>query len=326
MLSTFEDKNLPDLFKAAVNQIQEIENSNLPSRDGLYQQQVFQTVLLLQEIQARVESLSLFSDNEILEDINTVDLKYLLAQSYLGQTLLKINQPRDQILERAQAFLLKFWDILDSYGIISPTDKQNFNNYKEDIKPRGDAIRTEKIKQYRREKETKQKLDELDELLKQELKDETDYERELILTTVDLHAQQAIKTLIEIKDEQEILKFAEKIKLTDKQDQVVMPEKTVRLADLTGPMLDKQGKNKREELAKGVFRPGHILPTMTIEEYLDREMERGNFLSGGTKQPVKEDPDDNDEEAVDQETYKKREWDNFTDFNPRGWGNRHNKG
>ncbi len=39
---------------------------------------------------------------------------------------------------------------------------------------------------------------------------------------------------------------------------------------------------KRQELQKGVFRPGHSLPTMTIEEYLDREMERGNFLSGGT--------------------------------------------
>ncbi|KAJ3320289.1 Nucleolar protein 6 [Boothiomyces sp. JEL0866] len=326
MLSTFEDKNLPELFKAAVQQIQELENSQLPSRDEGYQQQVFHTVLLLQEIQARVESLSLFSDNEILEDINTADLKYLLVQSYLGQTLLKINQPRDQILNRAEAFLLKFWDILDSYGIVTPTDKQNFNNYKEDIKPKGDAIRTEKIKQYKREKETKQKLEELNEMLKQELKDETDYERELILTTVDLHVQQAIKTLVEIKDEQEVLKFAEKIKLSDKQDRVVMPEKTVKLADLTGPILDKKGKNKREELAKGVFRPGHNLPTMTIEEYLEREMERGNFLSGGTKQPVKEDPDDNDEEAIDQETYKKREWDNFTDFNPRGWGNRHNKG
>ncbi|KAJ3259064.1 hypothetical protein HK103_002951 [Boothiomyces macroporosus] len=337
MLSSFEDKNLPDLFKAAVKQIHDIDNSELPSRDELYQQQVFQTVLLLQEIQVRVESLSLFSDNEILEDINTADLKYLLVQSYLGQTLLKINQPRDQILNRAQMFLLKFWDILDSYGIINPTDKQRFNNYKEDIKPKGDAIRTEKIKQYKREKETKQKLEELNELLKQELKDETDYERELILTTLDLHVQQAIKLLIEIKDEQELLKYAEKMKLSDNQDRVVMPERTVKLADLTGPMLDKQGKplrpfvitteqNKREELANGVFRPGHILPTMTIEEYLEREIERGNFLSGGTKQPVKEDPDDNDEEAIDQETYKKREWDNFTDFNPRGWGNRHNKG
>lgn len=98
----------------------------------------------------------------------------------------------------------------------------------------------------------------------------------------------------------------------------------------TGPLMDPQGRplrpfmitNKRNEMMKGVFRPGHNLPTMTIEEYLDQEMERGNFLSGGTEEPKKKEADDNDEAAVDAETLKAREWDNFKDDNPKGWGNK----
>lgn len=98
----------------------------------------------------------------------------------------------------------------------------------------------------------------------------------------------------------------------------------------TGPLMDPQGRplrpfmitNKRNEMMKGVFRPGHNLPTMSIEEYLDQEMERGNFLSGGTEEPKKKEADDNDEAAIDAETLKAREWDNFKDDNPKGWGNK----
>lgn len=98
----------------------------------------------------------------------------------------------------------------------------------------------------------------------------------------------------------------------------------------TGPLMDPQGRplrpfmitNKRAEMMKGVFRPGHSLPTMSIEEYLDQEMERGNFLSGGTEEPKKKEADDNDEEAINAETIKARNWDDFKDDNPKGWGNK----
>ena len=77
---------------------------------------------------------------------------------------------------------------------------------------------------------------------------------------------------------------------------------------------------------------------MSIEEYLDREIERGNFLSGGGYTPslfddcnfgreVKEvEEEEDDEKSVDAKTYKQRKWDAFTDDNKRGWGNRGNKG
>lgn len=100
-----------------------------------------------------------------------------------------------------------------------------------------------------------------------------------------------------------------------------------------GPLLSQQGKplqpftlvGSRADLARGVFRPGHNLPTMSIDEYLEEERRRGGILEGGTD-PAKPQVDEDDEEAVDRETYKAREWDDFKDENPRGSGNTLNMG
>ena len=56
-----------------------------------------------------------------------------------------------------------------------------------------------------------------------------------------------------------------------------------------GPLLSADGKplrtftilDSREQIRKGVFRPGHNLPTMTIDEYLEEERRRGNIIEGG---------------------------------------------
>ena len=56
-----------------------------------------------------------------------------------------------------------------------------------------------------------------------------------------------------------------------------------------GPLLSIDGKplrpftifENREQVRKGVFRPGHNLPTMTIDEYLEEERRRGNIIEGG---------------------------------------------
>ncbi|KAJ2084422.1 Type 2A phosphatase-associated protein 42 [Coemansia sp. RSA 988] len=81
--------------------------------------------------------------------------------------------------------------------------------------------------------------------------------------------------------------------------------------------------NDRQRIKDGVFRPGWALPTMSVDEYLQQEQERGNIISGGGKEPEpKAEIDDNDHDALDAEVMKQREWDDFKDDNPKGWGNR----
>lgn len=93
-----------------------------------------------------------------------------------------------------------------------------------------------------------------------------------------------------------------------------------------GPILDKSGKplqpftllNKRDELQKGVFRPGHNLPTMTIDEYLEEEKRRGGIIEGGGEQSGRRPQiDEDDMNKADEETMKAREWDEFKETNPK---------
>jgi immunoglobulin-binding protein 1 len=105
------------------------------------------------------------------------------------------------------------------------------------------------------------------------------------------------------------------------------------LAVNSGPMLSKDGKplrpftllDSRQRLQNGVFRSGHNLPTMTIDEYLEEERARGGIIEGGGEQPVAE-PDEDNYEKDDAETMKAREWDEYVEANPKGSGNTLNRG
>lgn len=74
-----------------------------------------------------------------------------------------------------------------------------------------------------------------------------------------------------------------------------------------------------------VLRPGHILPTMTVEQQGDieiaqmREREAAQKEADAAKAVAAAEArsDDEDEAAL----AKQRAWDDFSDDNPRGWGN-----
>lgn len=103
----------------------------------------------------------------------------------------------------------------------------------------------------------------------------------------------------------------------------------------SGPILSKNGKplkpftllDSRQRLRDGVFRPDHSLPTMTIDEYLEEEKRRGGMIDGGGEQSkLQPDLDEDNIEKADIETMKAREWDEYTEANPKGTGNTLNRG
>lgn len=131
------------------------------------------------------------------------------------------------------------------------------------------------------------------------------------------------------------------------------------LADSTGPLLDPSGRilrpftilpsttsslsssglSTRLRLQDEVFRESHRLPTMTIDEFLDQEQERGNILQGGgprTTQEVedareverggKEDDTERGRQIEEDGLAKIRDWDEYTDTHRKGEGNMHNRG
>ncbi|KAK7467432.1 Type 2A phosphatase-associated protein 42 [Stygiomarasmius scandens] len=118
-----------------------------------------------------------------------------------------------------------------------------------------------------------------------------------------------------------------------------------------GPLLDPSGKplrpftilpsgaSDRARLQSQVFQPDHNLPTMTIDEYLEIERQRGNIITGGGPASEKEptsseqlaleaemDGTREGEEKAEEKRLKDEKWAVFTDENPRGSGNTMNRG
>ncbi|KAI8923034.1 TAP42-like protein [Entophlyctis helioformis] len=353
-----DGQSLRSLFTRAVELFHAIEDSDLSSSDAAFQAQVAEAVGLLRDCKQRVQALSLFSDNEIVDDISTADLRFILVDAYLAEVTLKINDgDRLAVIEDAEAHLKAYLRRLEEYQLMSKADLKHLQTEMGEIRQSADARRTEKVAQFKREKATKMRLKELADMLANKDKkgsqgedmDEDEIERDLVLVTVDLFVHKAIASLRMIKDEKEMLEIGRKRREametaqgsasgssgnSDRDRIEPLMANRKKLSELTGPLMDPQGKplrpfviaSQREALLQGVFRPGHNLPTMTVEEYLEREIERGNFLSGGTERPEKVDPDDNDEVALEAARLKALDFDNFKDDNPRGWGNRHRKG
>jgi hypothetical protein len=74
-----------------------------------------------------------------------------------------------------------------------------------------------------------------------------------------------------------------------------------------------------------VFRPSHILPTLTVEQQgaielaqaREREARQAQVAAAEAARKAGQTAD----EADDEEVARARAWDDFTDDNPRGWGN-----
>ncbi|KAI8989790.1 serine/threonine protein phosphatase PP2A-associated protein [Trametes punicea] len=121
--------------------------------------------------------------------------------------------------------------------------------------------------------------------------------------------------------------------------------------DGKGPLLDPQGKPLRPFVLLGsnaadrarlqaqVFQPDHRLPTMTIEEYLELERQRGNIITGGgpasekkltSKEQLALDAEQDGTVFGEQRAEEKRQrdesWAQYTDTHPRGAGNTMNRG
>lgn len=110
---------------------------------------------------------------------------------------------------------------------------------------------------------------------------------------------------------------------------------TDKLETLNKPLLSKEGKvlrnftliDRKTELQKKVRGYGQYGPTMSVEEFLEKEWEEGRMLQGGNDgQDQNNDDDEDDTQRQDNETYKAREWDEFKEANPRGSGNTMNRG
>ena len=97
-------------------------------------------------------------------------------------------------------------------------------------------------------------------------------------------------------------------------------------AKVTQPFVLTSGIADRKALASQVFRPGHRLPTMSIDEYLALEMRRGNIKSHAASTTPIRGIDESDEMEDEKRLLQLRKQDEFRDEHRRGSGNTFNRG
>ncbi|KAH7328143.1 TAP42-like protein [Stachybotrys elegans] len=308
---------------------------------------------------ARVERLigaaDLFSPNEGLEDLPTSALPYLLVRYHVAELVQKMPnlspQQRVAVLGRARAEYEGFLALLEGYGLLPPPYDRLLERYRDDPERFAAgagagadpaARRNAKIADYKAEKQLKLKLDALRSNPRYLEHGDEEIVRELHLTSVTFAAHSTFQALDSLNRELPLLAQAPsplapaptEDPSTAGDTRLDQPLRRLQsvFGQQGGPLLSQGGRplqpftlvGSRADLARGVFRPGHNLPTMSIDEYLEEERRQGNILQGGVEPKTVVDEDDM--EAMDRETYKARQWDDFKDDNPRGSGNTMNMG
>ncbi|GAP82699.1 putative tap42-like family protein [Rosellinia necatrix] len=358
-----EPKTLKSVFRAAEGKRLAIEGS-YQTTSPTYQEDVATALQAYKECVQIIDNISLFSRNESLEDIATSDLPYLLVLYRIAELHQKVStgslSHRRKVLASTREAYERFLHLLDSYSILSPQDSKLFAEYGEDptsfstisTKDPG-ARRDAKIANLRAEKQLKQKLEYMRGSPRY-LEDGGDEEavRELYLANIALGVHMTFQDLEGINREMEVLAQAPAPLMpqstTAEEDERRRQASTnndsysekldvpLRLTPgFKGPLLSKDGKplrpftlvSNRQELQSGVFRPGHNLPTMSIDEYLEEERKRGGIIEGGGEASgIQPEPDEDNMAKADEDTMKAREWDEFQESNPRGSGNTLNRG
>lgn len=330
---------------------------NAPYNSSTFQDSLLAALTLYEQCLSIADRISLFSPNESLEDITSGDLQFLALHYHVAELCMKINgHNRKETLHAAQRHYEQYLKQLDNYDILEKSDASMLEAYKESpdtfstAQTKDPATKRDiKIRRFKEEKTLKQKL----EYLRKNpsvLQNDDDAYRELQLTNLAYYTHQTFASLESIGQELHILSLAppgpppdySQPRPEDARDRDRKSDGfSERLdsqhlsAGMKGPLLDSSGKplrpftllGKRQEVADGVFRPGHTLPTMSIDEYLEEERKRGGIIEGGgEKSGIKPQVDEDDYEIADRETMKAREWDEYKEANPKGSGNTINRG
>ncbi|KAG6003060.1 hypothetical protein E4U21_002413 [Claviceps maximensis] len=270
------------------------------------------------------------------------------------------KRQRILVLRAARDAYERFLSLVEGYALVTGPHAKLLERYRDDeanfsLAPRPadmTAKREAKITNFRAEKALREKLAVLRRDPHYVERDE-DAVREVYLLDVRWRIHTTFEGLESLNRELEMLNMApaEEEEEEDTHDDIhgasskasrdEKADSTVRLDQpfqqsllhKGGPLLSKQGRplqpftlvGTRTDLRDGVFRPGHNLPTMSVDEYLEEERRRGGILEGSTD-PTPVVLDEEDMEVVDRETYKARKWDDYKDENRRGAGNTLNMG
>ena len=263
-------------------------------------------------------------------------------------------------LKKSIESFISFLTILQDYKLLDPLVSEKLGNFKDRYKPQLSELyaqpkndkdlsgaqlkRKEKIELFQRNKEVSAKLHYLELELRNDGEDHDHDEllRELYLVRLSQFSLDTFNNIEQNLFECEMLSNFLKnssheiespstqiIKESNDNDSTGFTDK---LENINRPLIDKKGQvlrnftlvDKRQQLQQKVRGYGQYGPTMSVEEFLDKEFEDGRVLQGGEE--PEQVPDEENMHWQDKETYKAREWDEFKESHAKGSGNTMNRG
>lgn len=360
-------------YQRAIAKLRAIENSPERQDSESYQKTLWLVIKEFLTIELIVHSLSLFSSNEELREINSVYLQFIsipyyqatLLLKYMGSTEGTIGDAESRFSAKSQNLKSSLFKVsqfllsLQGFGEILSKDQENrllvlqnsgSPSLEEIVQSTGDAAlrRALKISLFKEERALAQKLSILDGYYTEKQGDDDIFEsmdeevvRSIYVDQLKYHALKSFSLLESLAMEFQVLEnrpvldmsgdSSEQKKLEDGRvksklgafDYTSRVEKDPLKQPGVAELINKLGRvlqpfvltNKRDELRQKVFGTGQVLPSMSVEEYLDYELANGKMLKAEKPQNDSDESDDSDEEL------RQREWDDWKDDNPKGSGN-----
>ncbi|XP_064015077.1 immunoglobulin-binding protein 1 isoform X2 [Pogoniulus pusillus] len=324
---------------------EEVESGAEPSSAApAVQDKVRQGLEALQRAAAMVAQLDLFSENEELEEVASADLKYLLLPALLGSmTLKQVDMSRRlEHLESARAHFWRFLKLCRSYGLgkfhLPPAAASSPGE--EDAgspAPRGPAAaqaslvamamsRQAKIERYNQKKELENRLASMRTCVESGQADE-DQIREFYILQIQKWINTSLEEIESIDQEMVILRS----RATAKQSSAPPHGPTRPARTPLKPFI-----LTRNAAQAKVFGAGYpALPTMTVDDWYEQRGKQGvvpaqtvpQRAPGITDEELQKQQQEKKEEEDDEEALQKaRNWDDWKDTHPRGYGNRQNMG
>lgn len=342
---------LSELYTRAVKTMKQAES--MPRSDA--RQDVYiEARRLLERAMNLIDSLSLFSDNETIDDVATVNIKYLLIPAYLAKVITssETGPNRVETFTKAENSIKKFLQTVVNYGMGHENVERVLRSEQFDTLGSGPAdlvaaqqSRNEKIEKFKRMKTLEFRVEELERRIQsgQEVDEETN--REYYLSLVKKWIEDSVESLE--REVRPALYFERNRHKLDTSMDADRPSTSSRSESRVNPT-NQTITIVRDHLQKQVFGLGYpSRPTVTVDEFISKKINDGdlafqaqkevyaNSLQKYAEEPKlrqeQEEQSDEEREAKeerddDEELERKRRWDEFKDDNPRGSGNRYNMG
>ncbi|XP_055903738.1 immunoglobulin-binding protein 1 [Eupeodes corollae] len=343
-----EDKKLHEIFLNGWDLYEELEKTTLPFSSEKYQRKVKDSIGSFEESTKIVNHIAMFSPNELIDEVPTEHLQYLLLPFFLAKLSTKlVDSDRGRLLDLAEIYYNDFLQRCSEYELTEAPKKvegngtvaeSNGNNRQDELASlmRAAHSRNDKIAQFRKKKE----LDEQIKLLHHAVRNESiddEVKRDFFIKFIN-------RSIIESNEELDSLKLEKQmVQMRASQISSEPSKKTKVKAPPRPPM--KPFIITRDNTQKAVFGMGYpSLPVMTVGEFYHQRVHEGIFPNEEQVQEMNKqqhlartanpEEKEDEEKAVnevleenDDEEYLQRQrgMDEYKDVVRRGDGNRHNR-